>query len=123
MTPGQAHLQLSVVDDADAEEIADAAQRLRAALLELDVADVRQPPAEPVEGAKGLPSTALELLVTGIPAGSMLGLVMAVLRSRLQRDKVVRSIEMTVGKDKIVITGVDSDLQRRATEEWLDKYL
>ena len=113
-------LQVLPVADSDAEELADLAADLHAELLSVDGASVAPLPAEAApEGAKGLGDVAGWLLVQfGTPDG--LRAVMTVLRAWTSRTG--RTVEVSIGQDKLMVTGVTARQQDQIIDSWLARH-
>ncbi len=113
-------LQVLPVADSDAEELADLAGRLQAELLGVDAASVAPLPAEAApEGAKGLGDLAGWLLVQfGTPDG--LRAVAAVVRGFASRTG--RTVEVSIGRDKLKVTGATARQQDQIIDAWLARH-
>jgi len=116
-------LQLKLVvgagQDAEADEVANAAAQVRRELLALDVTDVSTPAVgPPPPGARGLELAALGALIVTIARSQMLNNVLDTVRSWLAGSRQ-RTIRLELDGDVLELTGVSSKEQRRLTEEWL----
>lgn len=113
-------LQLLPVGDSDAEELVDMAAELHAELLNVDAVSVAPLPAEVApEGAKGLGDVAGWLLVQfGTPDG-LRALVNAV---RGFASRTGRTVEVSIGQDKLKVTGVTARQQDQIIDTWLARH-
>jgi Effector Associated Constant Component 1 len=122
-TMGAAPIQLVVrVDagpDADDEELAGLALRLRDDLQQLDEASVelaREGTTPP--GAKsGDPVEWGTLIVSAVTSGA-LSAVLKTAQAWLARRRG-SSLSVKIGDDELVLTGASTDEQRRVIEDWL----
>ena len=120
---GELSVELQAGPDADAEELARLAGRLRAELLDLDVDDVQQPargeaPAES-KGAGWL--AAGELVVQLVASAETLLSIIAGVRSWLGRNSA-RSVKLTLGGDALEVSGVSSAEQDRLIDLWVSRH-
>lgn len=119
VTPTQVILEVDGGPDADEEEVAELALRLRDDLDALDVGSVqlsRSGAAPP--GAKSVdPIEWGRLLVTIASSPALLALVRTASAwvGRQRRGRV----RIKIGEDELVLTGVSSDDQRRLIDDWL----
>jgi hypothetical protein len=112
-------LQVEAEPDADADEVAALALRLRDELHEVDGTDIRlarsgAPPA----GAKS--ADAVEwgtLLVQIVSSGALTALITAA-SAWIARQRS-GSIRVKIGDDELELSGASSDDQRRLVAEWL----
>ena len=106
------------VDD-DEEAVAALARRLRAELLDLDVAAVEPVPAEAAPaGTKGLAALLGTLAVKLGPAA--LKAVVAKIRDWASRNG--RSVEVTLDGDTIKLTGATTEQQELLLNAWLARH-
>ena len=100
------------------EELDVETRRLRKALLELDVKDVRLSEATPPEGAKGagvdIGSMVVSLGGSAVLTSLVTG-VCQVLRTWVSRDKD-RRVSIEIGKNKLELTGGNAEQQAQAIE-------
>ena len=107
---------------ADDEEVAEATLQLRRELLDLDVGAVEVPSVgEAPPGTRAVELAALGALAVSIAKPEVLAAVVAAVRSWLSRSQH-RSIKLVLGGDVLELTGVNSDEQRRLTDEWLRRH-
>jgi hypothetical protein len=125
MATGRAELsvELQAGADTDAEELAWLARRLRAELLDLDVAAVRQPVREDAPGdAKGAGLLAAGELVVGLAASPpVLSSVIDAVRSWLGRNRA-RGVKLTLDGDTLEVSGVSSAEQDRLIDLWVSRH-
>jgi hypothetical protein len=115
-------VQVAVGPDGDAEELAQAALKLRRELLDVDVDVVEVPGAgEPPPGSRAIDVAALGALAVNIAEPQLLAAVIAAVRSWLSGSSR-RSIKLELGGDALELTGVSSKEQRRLTDEWLTRH-
>jgi hypothetical protein len=121
--PAQLGIQLDVRPEADPEEVADAALRLRRELLDLDVEAVEMPATgELPPGARGaVDRTALGALVVTVATAQMLGPIVAAIRSWLAGSPQ-RSIKLELDGDVLELTELSSEDQRRLADEWVRRH-
>jgi hypothetical protein len=118
---------LSVVvqagSDADAEELAQLAYRLRAELLDLDVDAVRSAIRdEAPEDAKGVGLQAAGELMVGLTASpEVLASIIDTVRSWLGRNRA-RSVKLTLDGDALEVSGVSSAEQERLIDLWVTRH-
>jgi hypothetical protein len=120
---GQLSVELQAGQDADAEELAQLAGRLRAELLDLDVEDVQQPErgVAPEESkAAGLLAVG-ELVVHLVTSPEVLASIIAGVRSWLGRNSA-RSVKLTIGGDALEVSGVSSAEQDRLIDLWVARH-
>jgi hypothetical protein len=100
------------------EELDAETRKLRKALLELDVEDVRLPEAVAPEGAKGT-GTDIGSMVVSLGGSAVLASLVTgvcqVLRAWVTRDKD-RRVVIEVGAHKLELTGGNAEQQARAIE-------
>ena len=120
---GELSVALQAGPDADAEELAELAGRLRAELLDLDVDDVRQPArGEAPEESKGAGwLTAGELVVQLVASAQALMSIIAGVRSWLGRNSA-RSVKLTLDGDALEVSGVSSAEQDRLIDLWVARH-
>jgi hypothetical protein len=108
---------------ADDEELAEAARRLRAELLELDVtgAEPAPAPAGRPEGAKGGGVMAVAGLLVQFAGHDVLTAVISAIQGWLGRQRS-RSVRLTIDSDSIEITGATSAEQARLIELWAARH-
>ena len=113
-------LQVLPVADSDTEELADLAADLHAELLSVDGASVAPLPAEATAaGAKGLGDVAGWLLVQfGTPDG-LRALIDAI---RGFASRTGRTVEVSIGRDKLKVTGVTARQQDQIIDTWLARH-
>ena len=111
-------LRLSGSDDADAEALN---QQLQQDLRELHEADFELARAgEAPEGTKsGLASIDwTTLFVTLAASGGVLTTLVNLIQSKLTRD---RSVTLEIDGDKLTVTGISSEDQKRLIDDWLKR--
>ena len=120
---GELSVELQAGPDADAEELAELAGRLRAELLDLDVDDVRPPASgEPPRESKGGGWLAAgELVVQLVASAQALMSVIAGVRSWLGRNSA-RSVKLTIGGDALEVSGVSSAGRDRLIDLWVARH-
>lgn len=100
------------------EELDAETRKLRKALLELDVEDVRLPEVVAPDGAKGT-GTDIGTMVVSLGGSAVLTALVTgvcqVLRTWVTRDKD-RRVVIEVGDNKLELTGGDAEEQARAIE-------
>ncbi|OLZ58497.1 hypothetical protein [Amycolatopsis keratiniphila] len=100
------------------EELDAETRRLRRALLELDVQDVRLPEVVAPDGAKGA-GTDIGAMVVSLGGSAVLTALVTgvcqVLRTWVTRDKD-RRVVIEVGDHKLELTGGNAEQQARAIE-------
>ena len=107
-------VELDVDSDAADEERDELARGLRDELLELDVEAVDRPESPAPEGTRG--PGAIELGTLLVTVGqSALGLVTSTIARWVQR-RGGRSVTLELDGDRIELTGVSADDQRRLIE-------
>jgi hypothetical protein len=118
--PARLVIHIDAGAEADQEEQAELAQRLRENLLELDVDTVEQvrSGAAPA-GAKGDPMTLATLAVTLAPIA--LTELMKALQSWLSRHERA-SVSVESGAEKIVVTGSPSKEQQQLIEAFIGRH-
>ncbi|MFI9273255.1 hypothetical protein ACIGXM_21405 [Kitasatospora sp. NPDC052896] len=116
----QIHLRLRAADD-DMERLERSTGQLRGELLELDVQDVT-----PVSAGQAPPGTRAvdvaqvgSLLVTIAQAPQTLRQVVQTIRGWLTRDPGAHSVEITLGGDRLVVSGAGAQTEQRLVEAWL----
>jgi hypothetical protein len=126
MTDQTVRIHLGLDDtspEADAEESERAARQLRDGLLELDVQTVEfAPGGETPEGTKaGVPPDLSTILLTLAASGGVLTTIIGVLQSWLTRHER-RSVTLEIDGDKIEITGISSEEQKRLIDAWMRRH-
>jgi hypothetical protein len=120
--PATLGIQVELGPDADAEEVAEAAQQLRRELLDLDVDSVQLPAGgKPPPGTRGVELAALGGLLVTVGQSQVLGSVIAAIRSWLGGSPG-RSIKLELDGDTLELTGISSKEQRRLVDEWLQRH-
>ena len=113
-------LQVLPVADSDPEELADLAAELLAELLGVDGASVAPLPAEAApEGAKGLGDVAGWLVAQ---FGTLDGLRALVAAARGFAFRTGRTVEVSIGEDRLKVTGVTSQQQGEIIDTWLARH-
>ena len=114
-------VQVVPAADSDAEELADLAGGLHVELLGVDAASVAPLTAEAApEGAKGLDGTLAGWLLVQFGTPDGLRAVMAVLRGWTSRTG--RTVEVSIGRDKLKVTGVTARQQDQIIDSWLARH-
>ena len=111
-------------EGADDEELAEAARRLRAELLELDVTGAEPAPAPggaSPDGAKGDGVMAVAGLLVQFAGHDVLAAVISSIQGWLGRQRS-RSVRLTIDSDSIEITGATSAEQARLIELWAARH-
>ena len=121
---GEAQIELTLrVDagpDADAEENAELALRLRDELRETDAESVKLARGEDAPaGAKGDPLEFGTLLV-GVVSSGALTAVLTTANSWVARQKRGR-VHVKIGDDELLLSGMPSEDQRRLIDHWLTR--
>jgi hypothetical protein len=118
--PGELSVVVQAGSDADTEELAQLADRLRPEFLDLDVDAVWQPVrGEASEDAKGADLLAAGELVVGLIASpEVLASIIDTVRSRLGRNRA-RSVKLTLDWDALEVTGMSSAEQERLIDPWV----
>ena len=109
---------------ADDEELAEAARRLRAELLELDVTGAEPAPAPAgagPEGAKGGGVMAAADLLVQFAGHDVLAAVISAIQGWLGRQRS-RSVRLTIDGDSIEITSATSAEQAQLIEVWAARH-
>jgi hypothetical protein len=109
--------------DTDAAETAELARRLRREILDLDVEQAEfQPSQDTAAGAKGAGLDWTHLLLTLSNPGGALTSVIAAVQSWLGRGgDQHRSVTVEIGGDKLTVTGMTSEDQKRVITAWLKR--
>jgi hypothetical protein len=119
VTPTQVVLEVDAGPDADEQEVAELALRLRDELEAVDVGSVRLARGgTPPPGAKSVdPVEWGRLLVEVASSPALLALVNAATAwvARQRRGQV----RVKIGEDELVLSGVSRDDQRRLVDDWL----
>jgi hypothetical protein len=126
MAGNEAHLLLnidssSLANDEDIEELAQITQQLREDIEELNVerVDLVRSKEELPKGAKAGDAVAWgSLLVTLAASSGVIPALINTLQSWLTRHER-RSMTIVMGEDKLEVTGISSDEQRRLIEAWI----
>ncbi|MBE3010759.1 caspase family protein [Microbispora sp. NEAU-D428] len=109
-------------ENADPHELEDLTARLRAELLEIDVATAQaERGAPPPPGARAVLSFTLGGLVVSLAGTELLAAVVTAVTAWLTRDQH-RSAKLTIDGDAIELTGVPSGEQRRLTDLWVRRH-
>src|SRR5579863_6156500 len=96
---------------ADASDLDAAALQLRRELIQLDVADVRRPSAEPApDGARGADATLLGALLVSASAGALPAVVGAI--AAWVRRSPARSVTLSIGGETVEVRGASADIER-----------
>jgi hypothetical protein len=120
---GELALEVEPRRDADPEELAELAYRLRSELLDLDVESVEPMRASDApEGAKGVELLALGgLVVQFVLRHEVLTSIINGVHTWLQRQSA-RSVKVTLDGDSLEITGPSSAEQDRLVELWVARH-
>jgi hypothetical protein len=120
--PARLGIQVDLGPDADAEEVAEAAEQLRRELLDLDVDSVDLPRGgEAPPGTRGVELAALGGLLVTVGQSQLLAPVIAAIRSWLGGSPQ-RSIKLELDGDTLELSGISSKEQRRLVDEWLQRH-
>jgi hypothetical protein len=120
--PATLGIQVGLGSDADAEEVAEAAEQLRRELLDLDVESVDVPAAgKAPPGTRGVELAALGGLLVTVAQSQLLAPVIAAIRSWLGANPQ-RSIKLELDGDTLELSGISSKEQRRLVDEWLQRH-
>jgi hypothetical protein len=113
-------IRLLPAPEATADELSAETVALRHRLLELDIDDVRLArDREAPPGTKAVDATSIgHLLLTAIPATSILGATVAVLVERLKNPRI-KSIKIEVDGSTLELTGVDKVDQKKVIDAWI----
>ena len=113
-------MQVVPMADSDAEELADLAGQLHAELLGVDDASVGPLPVRAVpEGAKGLGDVAGWLVAQFGTLDGLRALVAAVRGFALRTG---RTVEVSIGRDSLKVTGATSQQQQQLIDAWLARH-
>jgi len=115
-------LNLDASPEVDDEELEELTRKLRKELLELDIeaADFVSAGEAPAGARSAEPVTLGTLLLTLAASGGVLTTVVNVLQDWLSRhDK--HSVTLEIGGDKIQVTGISSEEQKRLINAWLTR--
>ena len=120
---GELSVELQAGPDADAEELAQLAGRLRAELLDLDVNAVQQPVrGEAPRESKGAGWLATgELMVRLVTSPEVLASIIAGVQSWLRRNSA-RSVKLTIAGDALEVSGLGSAEQDRLIDLWVARH-
>ena len=120
---GELALEVQPRPDADDEELAELARRLRTELLDLDVEAVApMTSGDTAEGAKGVELLAIGgLVVQFVLRQEVLTSIIDGVRGWLQRQSA-RSVKLTLDGDSLEITGPTSAEQDRLVELWVARH-
>jgi len=115
--PTRLTLSLNASDAADVEALN---QQLQQELRELDEATFELARTEAPTGAKsGLtPIDWTTLFVTLAASGGVLTTLVNLIQSKLTKD---RSVTLEIGGDKLTVTGISSEDQKRLIDDWLKR--
>ena len=111
-------------EGADDEELAEAARRLRAELLELDITGADPAPAPDGVGPDGAKSggvMAVAGLLVQFAGQDVLAAVISSIQGWLGRQRS-RSVKLTIDGDSIELTGATSAEQARLIELWAARH-
>jgi hypothetical protein len=116
----QVRLRVEAADDEDESDLAELTLRLRAELLDLDVAAIDTVPADKdaPDRAKGLLTVAGKLLVWLGPAG--LGAVLGKVADWAARNG--RAVEITINGDSLKLGRASREEQGRLVEAFLARH-
>lgn len=112
-------VRVEPVADGDPDELMEIAGRLRAELLELDVASVDPVEEEAPDRAKGLATLAGWLVVQ---FGTVDGLRAVVNAVRAWTARTNRQVEISYGGDVLKVTGATSAQQEKIIDAWLARH-
>lgn len=113
-------VQVLPVTDSDAEELAVLAAELRSELLDTDATSVAPLSAEVVpEGAKGLGTVPGWLLAK---FGTLDGLRAMMGAVRAFSLRTGRTVEVSIGGDKLKVTAATAQEQRQIIDAWLARH-
>jgi len=120
---GELALEVEPRPDADGEELAELARRLRTELLDLDVEAVKPMTAgDTPEGAKGVELLAIGgMVVKFVLRQEVLTTIVDGVRGWLRRQSA-RSVKITLDGDSLEITGATSAEQDRLVELWVARH-
>lgn len=120
---GELSVELQAGPDADAEELAQLAGRLRAELLDLDVNAVQQPVRgeAPKESKGGGWLATGELMVRLVTSPEVLASIIAGVQSWLRRNSA-RSVKLTIAGDALEVSGLGSAEQDRLIDLWVARH-
>jgi hypothetical protein len=118
----QVGLRVGAGEEADSEELADLAVRLRAELLELDVerVDLVSAGPAPVGTRAGEALMAGALIASLIQSPGLLAAVVDAVRLWASRDGRC-SVRLELDGDVLEVAGVSSDQQRQLIQAWIDR--
>lgn len=119
VTPTQVVLEVDAGPDADEQEVAELALRLRDDLDALDVGSVqlaRSGAAPP--GAKSVDPVEWGKLVVAIVSSPALLSLVRTANAWVGRQRRGR-VRIKIGDDELVLTGVSTEDQRRLIDDWL----
>jgi hypothetical protein len=116
-------VRVDVVDpDADEEEVEELTGRLRAELLQLDVASVdRGVAGEAPEGSKSAGAMAVGSLLVSVMSPAVLSSIVEMVRGWLGM-RGSRSVKLSLGGDTIEVTGVSDERQDQLIQAWLARH-
>jgi hypothetical protein len=119
----QLRLVVNSDPEADDQDLAALAGRLRTEILDLDVADVELLRAGEIPGGAktGDVVTWGALLVTLAASEGVLTTLIGFLRSWLTRNEQ-RSVSLEIDGDRLEVTGISSAEQQRLIDEWLKRH-
>ena len=113
-------VELDADADADAEERDELTRALRAELLDLAVESVARPETPAPDGARGAGAVELGTLLVTFGQGA-LGLVTSTIARWVQR-RGGRSVSLELDGDRIELTGVSVEDQRRLIETFVARH-
>jgi hypothetical protein len=121
--PGELRVQLSEVG-ADEERLASLTGHLRAALLQLDVADVRALPVGPAPpGTRSFELVAAGgLLITLGKSVDALRAVVSAIGTWLDRDKATRKIRLEIDGSTLELSEATARDQERLIQMFIDRH-
>jgi Effector Associated Constant Component 1 len=117
--PDEVVLRIDAGPDADAEEVAELALRLRDDLRANDVASVELArDAEAPERAKAGGAVEWGTLLVGVVSSGALTAVLTTANSWVSRQRRGR-VHVKIGEDELMLTGMPTDEQRRLIDHWI----
>lgn len=118
-TPTQVVLQVDAGPDADEEEVAELALRLRDDLEVLDVGPVQLSRSGTAPtGAKAVDPIEWGTLLVAIGSSPALLTLIRTANAWLARQRQGR-VRVKIGEDELMLTGASSEDQRRLIDDWL----
>lgn len=109
--------------DADAQDLAELVDRLRAEVLELDFDIVPDPAGEPMPGRVKAadPAGVDSLLIALAASGGVLTSLIGLLQAWLLRGSA-RTLVVEIDGDRLELSGATSAERRRLTDAWLSRH-